>query len=132
MEVPSASPSASCPLCRSSFRQAKHGKTISGSQKYRCHACQKVYNPHPQKQGYDQEKRQMALKMYVDGLSFRRIGRLLGVNHQSVVNWINAHHARLPPAPPVSQSAMEAGKVEVIEMDELFTFVGEKKVESTS
>lgn len=102
---------------------------MSGSQKYRCHACQKVYNPAPKKQGYDPEKRCMALKMYVDGLGFRRIGRLIGVNHQSVVNWINAYHAALPPPQEVSQNTK--GKVEVIEMDELFTFVGAKKAVST-
>ena len=74
----------------------------------------------------------MALKMYVDGLGFRRIGRLLGVNHSSVVNWVNAYHATLPPALAVSQDAAQAGKVEVIEMDELFSFVGTKKAASTS
>ena len=60
--------------------------------------------------------------MYIAGLNFRRIGRLLEVNHQSVVNWINAYHAALPPAPDLSQET-----VDVIEMDELFTFVGSKK-----
>ena len=103
---------------------------MSGSQKYRCHACKKIYNPAPQKQGYDQQKRHMALKMYVDGLGFRRIGRLLGVNHQSVVNWVNAYHAALPPLPEVAPDT--EGKVEVIEMDELFTFIGAKKAVFTS
>ena len=121
----------SCPLCGSSFRQAKHGKTMSGSQKYRCHGCQKVYNPHPQKQGCDQDTRHKALKMYVDGLGFRRIGRLLGVSHSSVVNWVNAYHATLPPVPEVPPNAAEQAKVEVIEMDELFSFVGTKKAAST-
>lgn len=100
---------------------------MSNSQKYRCHTCQKTYNPQPQKQGYPTSLREMALKMYVDGLGFRRIGRFLGVNHQSVANWIKAHHATLPPPPDLSH-----GTADVIEMDELFTFVGEKKAASTS
>lgn len=59
--------------------------------------------------------------MYVEGNNFRRIGRLLDVNHQSVVNWVNAYYEKIkntavvPPPPPI------------IEMDELWSFVGEKK-----
>ncbi len=45
------------------------------------------------------------------------------MNHQLVINWVNAHAASLPDAPPVSES-----KPEVVELDELFTFVGEKSV----
>ena len=125
MDTPPVSPR--CPLCASTHRQAKHGKTMSGSQKYRCQACAKTYNPAPQKQGYPPELRRKALQMYVDGTSFRRIARFLEVNHQTVVNWINAHHAALPPPPNVSHDTAE-----VIEMDELFTFIGTKKLSSTS
>ena len=65
--------------------------------------------------------------MYVDGANFRRIARSLGVNHQSVINWVNAHVAQLPDKPPRSDEPPE-----VAELDELFTFVGEKKTERTS
>jgi transposase-like protein len=120
--------SPTCPICHSSHRQIKNGHTLSGSQQYRCQACQKTYNPHPKQQGYPPALKQQALQMYVDGLSFRRIARLLGVNHQSVVNWVNAAHKALPAAKPPSSGETVA----VIEMDELFTFVGSKKPMSTS
>jgi hypothetical protein len=58
--------------------------------------------------------------MYVDGINLRRIARHLGVNHQSVVNWANARAAELPPAPVPDT-------VEKAEIDELFTFIGDKK-----
>ena len=32
--------------------------------------------------------------MYRDGTNFRRVGRFLGVNHQSVVNWGKRYHDR--------------------------------------
>ena len=99
---------------------------MSGSQKYRCHPCAKNYNPAPQKQGYPKEMRLRAVQMYVDGTRFRRIARFLEVNHQTVVNWVNAHHAALPPPPDVSHDTSD-----VIEMDELFPFVGSKKASST-
>jgi transposase len=66
-----------------------------------------------------------AIRMYVDGLNLRRIARHLGVNHQSVANWVNAYSAQLPSAP-------QPAGVDIIEMDEVYTFVGEKKTKSSS
>jgi transposase len=60
------------------------------------------------------------VQLYVDGMNLRRIGRHLGVDHQSVANWVKAHAEA-----PVPE------KVEKAEMDELFTFIGEKKTRST-
>ena len=59
------------------------------------------------------------MKLYVDGMNIRRIGRTLGVNHQSVANWVKAHVAQLPAAPVPTE-------VETLELDELFTFVEKK------
>ena len=85
-----------------------------------------MHTPAPRAPGHSPETRLRAVKMYVEGLNFRRIARLLGVAPQSVVNWVNAHHARLPPAPDLSRE--QAG---VIEMDELYTFIGGKKTAPT-
>lgn len=70
--------------------------------------------------GYPQEIRLQAVRLYLEGTNFRRIGRILSVNHQSVVNWINAYHQKLP-------NSKQTGKPETIELDEMFTFVGAKK-----
>ena len=71
--------------------------------------------------------RQQALQMYVDGLNLRRIGRFLGVDHQTVANWVKAKAEDLPDEPPVPK-----GQVKVSELDELYSFVGDKKTKSTS
>lgn len=96
----------------------------SGSQRYRCQRCGRVYTPAPKPLGYESSVRQRALQLYVDGMNQRRIARTLGVNHQSVANWIKAHAQQLPPAPVPQVS-------QVSELDELFTFVGTKKTSST-
>jgi len=70
--------------------------------------------------------RQQAVKLYSDGMNYRRIGRQLGVDHVTVMLWVKAHADRLPAQPPQPE------QVGVIEMDELFTFVGQKKTKSTS
>ena len=66
------------------------------------------------------------MRLYLEGTNFRRIGRVLAVNHQSVVNWVNSYHAALPAA------EQSVAKPETLEMDELFTFVGSKKRKLTS
>lgn len=113
-----------CPHCQDTSRQVKAGFTRTRSQRYQCQECRRQYTPEPRPLGYDDKTKETALKLYLEGNGFRRIGRLLSVNHQSVVNWINAFHAGLRAkklALPVP------GKVSTLEMDELFTFVGTKK-----
>ena len=64
--------------------------------------------------------RHQAVKLYVDGLSLRRIARHLGVDHKTIGHWVKAHADHLPSAPV-------PGDVNNAEMDELFTFIGAKK-----
>jgi transposase-like protein len=120
-------PPLRCPSCASSERQIKAGKTARGSQRRRCRLCNTYYTPERKPIGYSDEVKLRAIKLYLDGMNFRRIGRTLGVNHQSVINWVNEHHAKLPPKQDVSTS-----QADTIEFDELFTFIGEKKTERTS
>jgi transposase-like protein len=76
--------------------------------------------------GYSDEVKREAVRLYLEGTNFRRIGRILGVNHQSVINWVNSYHAALPDAEqPVASP-------ETLEMDEMFTFIGSKKRKPTS
>jgi transposase-like protein len=115
-----------CPHCEATEEQTTYGRTARGSQRYKCRACARVYTPEPLPLGYGEGVRREAVRLYLEGTNFRRIGRVLGVNHQSVINWVNAYHACLPAAePPVASP-------ETLEMDELFTFVGSKKRGRTS
>jgi len=115
-----------CPHCQESSQQIKIGFNASGSQRWRCKACGRKYTPQPKPQGYRDEIRQQAVRLYVDGLNYRRIARHLGVHHQTVINWINAHIAALPEMPPLPE------EITVVEQDELYTFVGDKKTKPTS
>ena len=118
-----------CPHCRSTERQVKSGFNRTGTQRLQCQSCRRQYTPEPLPLGYDDKTKEQALKLYLEGNGFRRIGRLLGVNHQSVANWVNAAHARLP-APAARERA--PSPPEALEVDELFTFVGSKKARPTS
>ena len=113
---------STCPHCQLEDQQVKAGVNPSGSQRYKCKVCDRRYTAEPHEIGYPQAVRDQAVRLYVDGLNFRRIARTLDVNHQSVINWVNAHVAGLPDTPPLAE-----GRPEVVELDELFTFVGEKR-----
>lgn len=109
-----------CPHCQNATEQVKAGKTRTGSQRYKCKLCNRRYTPEPKQQGYSDEVRQEAIRKYIDGQNYRRIARQLGVDHKSVINWVNAHAAQQAAA-PVPCAVNNA------EMDELYTFVGSKK-----
>jgi transposase-like protein len=114
-----------CPYCESQSKQYKAGQNRSGSQRYLCKDCQRHYTPEPNTNGYSDEIKHQAIRLYVDGMNLRRVARHLGVNHQSVANWVNAYATHLPDAP-------QPEDVDIIEMDEVFTFLGEKKTRSSS
>jgi transposase-like protein len=115
-----------CPHCQRTEQQVKVGHNPSGSQRYLCQVCHRKYPPEPKKQGYSEQIRRQAIQLYVDGMNLRRIGRTLGLSHQTVANWVNAYADHLPAEPPAP-----TGNLEVNELDELFTFVGNKKTSRT-
>jgi transposase-like protein len=103
----------------------KAGFNHSGSQRYKCGECKRAYTPMPKEKGYPQETRMLALRMYVEGSSQRSIARILKISPQSVSNWINAYVSKLPAAPMPD-------KPKVAELDELYTYLKQKKTKSTS
>jgi transposase-like protein len=80
-----------CPNCKTTHKQVKAGKNASGSQRYRCKICGKKYTPLRTQSRYPLEFHEQAVRLYLAGMSFRAIGRLLKVNHQSVINWIETY-----------------------------------------
>ncbi len=71
-------------------------------------------------------KRQ-AIQMYADGAGFRQVARLFNVDHVTIMNWVKAPTDQLPAALLPDDEPLH-----IVEMDELFTFVGEKTTASTS
>ena len=91
----------------------------------RCQECKRYFTPSPKPMGYDISIKEMALRLYLEGTSFRAIGRLLSVNYVSVINWVNAHERTLP------QQVTDTTPTDTVEADELFTFIAQKKSGST-
>ena len=87
--------------------------------------CGSKYTPEKKQHGYDIKLHTQAIRLYVDGMNLRRIARHLGIHHSTVSAWVKTHASKLPQAP-------QPKKVKTAEMDELFTFIGNKKTKSIS
>ena len=113
-----------CPYCQETTRQNRAGTTKAGSQRYRCMHCGHKYTPEPKVQGYPESLRKRAMEMYVDGNNLRRIARHLKIAPQTVAYWVTEAAEALPSAPLPKE-------VNDAELDEMFTFIGDKKTKST-
>jgi len=114
-----------CTRCGSES-SCKNG-LMRGKQRYRCLACGYNYTggagmAHPD------EKRQLALKLYLEGMGLRAIGRVLNVSNVTVLRWVRAYGQR------AEQQAAEAPRqaVRIAEVDELHRYVGHKKTPAGS
>jgi transposase-like protein len=61
------------------------------------------------------------LALYLEGLGFRSIGRLLNCSHVAVYQWIKHYGER------AGLDELPATELEVVEMDEMHSYVGSKK-----
>jgi transposase-like protein len=109
-----------CPYCGQSYYVVKAGLNDTGSQRMRCQQCRRYFTPNPKPMGYDQSTKEMAVRLYLEGMSFRGVGKVLSVHYLSVINWVNAHEAQLP------QQVTDSTPTQTVETDELYTFVGQK------
>ena len=73
-----------CPRCQSS-KIVKSG-VVKDRQRFRCNNC-----------NYNVIK---ALQLYLEGVSFREIERLLGISHTSVMNWVRLYKIQKPDIHP--------------------------------
>ena len=110
-----------CPHCGTTTGVRKWGHNRAGTQRYRCLTRQRSFTPSPKEQGHGVAIHTQAVQLYLEGMSLRAIGRLLGVVHQSVANWVTAAAHRLP------ERVTDATPAQTIEVDALYTDVEAKK-----
>ncbi len=77
-----------CPTCQATQQQVKSGFNVSGSQRFLCKQCQRIYTPCPNKNGYSDQVRRLAVQLRQQGMSYRAIGRKLDVGAQTIANWL--------------------------------------------
>ena len=102
-----------CPKCEGE-EKTKNGFKNS-VQRYKCKRCGCNYTK-SKPYGYSIEVKRKALKYYLEGIGFRRIERLLGMSHVTVINWVKKAGGKIK---DIVFEEKKAEKVDVLEMDEL-------------
>ncbi len=91
---------------------------VKGKQRYLCKDCK--YHFTVEYVGKPEKMKRDALILYLEGLGFRSIGRFLKVSHVAVFNWIKGFGGKL-------DALRSAEEIEVVEIDEMHTYIGLKK-----
>ncbi len=107
-----------CPKCKSDDK-TKDG-VVKGRQRYKCKDCGFRYTVASGSKAKPLHMKKFALQLYLEGLGFRSIGRVLEVSNVTVLNWIRAFGEQM-------EELKSAEPVVYTEMDEMHTYVGQKK-----
>jgi len=107
-----------CSKCQSE-QNVKNG-FVGGIQRYKCKECGNNFSIDYSQVVEKEKKRRFGLSMYLEGLGFHSIGRLLNVSHVSVMNWVKKYGSEL-------SKIRNSNPVRVMELDEIHTYVGSKK-----
>jgi transposase-like protein len=78
-----------CPQCQS-VEIIKSG-ILNDRQRYKCKACNYHFTVNKLGKSIDQYYVTKALQLYLEGLSYREIERILGVSHVTVMKWVRKH-----------------------------------------
>ena len=112
-----------CPGCESSDL-IKRGRK-SGYQRFVCRRCGRYSTDRQPK--FSAQTKAQAIRMYMNSMGIRAIGRVLGASPAAVLTWIRKEHAalqqRLGQAAPVEEALPD-----VIEMDEIYTYVQKNSI----
>lgn len=83
-----------CPKCDSE-NIVKSG-VVGGRQRFKCKKCMYYFSVNKIGKEIDKYYVVKALQLYIEGISFREIERILGVSHVSVMNWVKKYKIKAP------------------------------------
>lgn len=107
-----------CPKCKSS-EYNKDG-IVRSLQRFKCKQCNYRYTVEKKSDLKSNETKRLALEMYLEGLGFRSIGRVLKISYGTVFKWVKewGEKVNLPKS---------TAPVEIVELDEMHTYIMSKK-----
>ena len=108
-----------CPKCKGE-NKIKSG-FVKDRQGYKCKTCGCHFTVELKSTAKPTSMKKMALHLYLEGLGFRSIGRLLGVSNVSVLKWIRSFGKEIQSLHSTSED------IEVVEVDEMHSYIGSKK-----
>ncbi len=79
-----------CPQCNST-KIVKSG-IVNDRQRYKCKDCSYFFTVNKLGKRIDQYYVTKALQLYLEGLTYREIERIIGVSHVSISNWVKKYN----------------------------------------
>lgn len=83
-----------CPNCNSD-QYIKSG-IINNRQRYKCKSCGYFFSVNKLGKKIDDYYVNKALQLYLEGLTYREIERILGISHVSIMNWVKKYNIKRP------------------------------------
>ncbi len=111
-----------CPRCES-VNLVKNGHDYKGSQKFHCKDCNRYGTLDAQK-GYSPQVRSQVKRGVLERVSLRGLERMLGLSRRTISRWLSQW---IEQAPPLEVSLLPAQWDDILELDELWSFVGSKQ-----
>ncbi len=110
-----------CPKCGST-NMVKNGREYKGSQKYHCKTCASYGTLNAQR-GYAEATRQQVKRAVLERVSWRGLERVWGISRRTLAAWMEGWAAQLP---PLHTTLVDAQLEDVLELDEVWSFVLKK------
>lgn len=83
-----------CPKCDS--KSVIKSGVVNQRQRYNCKDCNYYFTVDKLGKNIDNYYVTKAIQLYVEGVSYREIERILGVSHVSVMNWVRKYKIKRP------------------------------------
>jgi len=111
----------SCPKCGSTD-MVKNGHDYKGAQKYHCKTC-RAYGTLDAQVGHSEAEKAQVRRAVLERLSLRALERVFGLSRRTVARWL-VHWATA--LPDLAHTLVDARLDDVLELDELWSFVLKK------
>ena len=108
-----------CPKC-SSEEYCKDG-IVKSRQRFKCKRCNYRYTVERKSDVKSSQTKRLAFELYLEGVGFRAIGRTLKISYVTVFQWIKKWGENL-------ELPRRNEAIEVVELDEMHTYVSQKKL----
>jgi insertion element IS1 protein InsB len=110
-----------CPRCGSD-ELVRNGHDYKGAQKFRCNRCGR-YGTLSVESSAERLVHVYVQRAFTERLSLRGIRRVFGVSRTTVSHWLRRWIEQVP---PLADSLVDGQPEDVLELDELWSFVGSK------
>lgn len=118
-----------CKHCGSNLR-VKNGY-VQGKQRYKCKECGKTYREGDLREKYSNEQKLRVIKWYLEGAGIMSIERMEKVPNPLIIKWIRKFSNILRMRLNEAHIPEDARKIQIIELDELFSYCQKKLTAST-